>query len=124
MPAGEPRQTPDPADRFIAMRNPRLDLLSDYPFARLRALLDHEPTPAGLDVVNLSIGEPQHAMPAFVADHLSSDLGSLSRYPTPNGSPDYRIACADWLTRRYNLPEDRKSTRLNSSHYCASRMPS
>ncbi|MFC3674635.1 aminotransferase class I/II-fold pyridoxal phosphate-dependent enzyme [Ferrovibrio xuzhouensis] len=87
------------------MLNPRLDLLSDYPFARLRALLDHEPTPAGLDVVNLSIGEPQHAMPAFVGEHLSRDLGSLSRYPTPNGSPDYRIACAAWLTRRYNLPE-------------------
>src|SRR3546814_18953037 len=87
------------------MLNPRLDLLSDYPFARLRALLDHEPTPAGLDVVNLSIGEPQHAMPDFVADHLSSDLGSPRRSPTPNGSPDYSIDCSDWLTRRNNLPD-------------------
>jgi len=87
------------------MLNPRLDLLSDYPFARLRALLDHEPTPPGITPVNLSIGEPQHAMPTFVAEYLGRDLDGLSRYPTPNGSPDFRAACADWLKRRYHLPE-------------------
>src|SRR3546814_6479736 len=45
--------------------------------------------------------------------------------------------CFDWLVEHAELPveqgiavtrvgrrEDRKSTRLNSSHYCASRMPS
>lgn len=87
------------------MINPRLDLLSDYPFARLRALLDAEPLPPGIAPVNLSIGEPQHAMPAFVHDHMAGDLGSLSRYPTPNGNPEFRAACAAWLNRRYALPE-------------------
>src|SRR3546814_4377480 len=36
---------------------------------------------------------------------------------------DYRLTTAEIL---YHLPDhpDRKSTRLNSSHYCATRMPS
>lgn len=88
------------------MLNPGLDLLTDYPFTRLRALLDHEPTPAGMTPINLSIGEPQHAMPGFVAEALTRDLSSLSRYPTANGSPELRTACANWLQRRYRLPDD------------------
>lgn len=87
------------------MLNPGLDLLTDYPFTRLRALLDNEPLPPGITPINLSIGEPQHAMPAFVAEALTGDLSSLSRYPTPNGSPELRSACANWLNRRYHLPE-------------------
>ena len=43
--------------------------------------------------------------------------------------PDYRIICLDKLTYAGNLSTlapviDRKSTRLNSSHRCTSRMPS
>lgn len=87
------------------MLNPRLDLLTDYPFTRLRALLDAEPLPDGVTPINLSIGEPQHAMPSFVAEHLSRDLDILGRYPTANGTPDLRNACAAWLKRRYALPE-------------------
>lgn len=87
------------------MLNSRLDLLSDYPFTKLRALLDARPLAPHLTPVNLSIGEPQHAMPEFVTRELTADLSSLSRYPTANGSPDLRAAIAAWLKRRYNLPD-------------------
>ena len=87
------------------MLNPRLDLLSDYPFTKLRALLDAEPLSPDLKPLNLSIGEPQHAMPDFVVTELTADLSSLSRYPTANGSPDLRAAIAAWLKRRYHLPD-------------------
>ena len=87
------------------MLNPRLDLLSDYPFTKLRALLDAEPLSPDLKPLNLSIGEPQHAMPDFVTRELTADLSSLSRYPTANGSPDLRAAITAWLNRRYHLPE-------------------
>ncbi|HEX6958886.1 MAG TPA: aminotransferase class I/II-fold pyridoxal phosphate-dependent enzyme [Ferrovibrio sp.] len=102
------------------MLNPRLDLLTDYPFTRLRALLDAEPLPAGLTPINLSIGEPQHPMPGFVTEFLTRDLSSLSRYPTPNGTPQLRAACAAWLKRRYALPEglidpERQIVALNGS---------
>lgn len=87
------------------MLNPRLDLLSDYPFTKLRALLDAEPLAPGLTPINLSIGEPQHAMPDFVTRELTADLSALSRYPTANGSPDLRAAILAWLNRRYSLPD-------------------
>src|SRR3546814_12099401 len=87
------------------MLNPRLDLLSDYPFTKLRALLDAESLSPDLRPLNLSIGEPQHAMPDFVVPELTADLSSLSRYPTANGSPDLRAAIVAWLNRRYQLPD-------------------
>lgn len=102
------------------MLNPRLDALSDYPFTRLRALLDAAPPKPGISQINLSIGEPQHPLPAFVPEILARDPDSLSRYPTPNGSPDFRAACADWLKRRYKLPDgliapDRQIVALNGT---------
>ncbi len=87
------------------MLNTRLAALSDYPFQRLRTLLDSQPTSHGLAPINMSIGEPQHAMPDFVAPILARDPSMLSRYPTVNGTPDFRLACAEWLKRRYALPE-------------------
>ncbi|MEL3891838.1 aminotransferase class I/II-fold pyridoxal phosphate-dependent enzyme [Ferrovibrio sp. MS7] len=87
------------------MLNSNLDVLTDYPFQRLRAVLDSQPTSHGLKPINLSVGEPQHPMPDFVGTIMRGDLSALSRYPTPNGSPDFRAACAEWLKRRYALPE-------------------
>jgi N-succinyldiaminopimelate aminotransferase len=87
------------------MLNSNLDSLTDYPFQRLRAVLDSAPTSHGLAPINLSVGEPQHPLPDFVPGMISRDLSSLSRYPTANGSPDFRAACADWLKRRYVLPD-------------------
>lgn len=88
------------------MLNPRIDALSDYPFARLRTLLDSEPLPSGMTPINLSIGEPQHPLPSMVIEQMTADLSVLNRYPTLNGTPDFRAACAAWINRRYNLPAD------------------
>lgn len=87
------------------MLNSNLEILSDYPFQRLRALLDSQPTSHGLAPINLSVGEPQHPLPNIVPAALTRDLSALSRYPTANGSPAFRLACADWLKRRYALPD-------------------
>lgn len=87
------------------MLNPRIDELSDYPFARLRTLLDSEPLPAGMAPINLSIGEPSHPLPPMVIEQMTADLSILNRYPTINGTPEFRSACAAWITRRYKLPE-------------------
>lgn len=84
------------------MLNDRLDLLSDYPFQRLADLLGG---PAGPDSTIMSIGEPQHPPPALVARVLADNAGLWGKYPPANGSPDFRRAVADWLTRRFNLPE-------------------
>ena len=57
--------------------NPRLRQLQPYPFERLRALLADAAPPAGLRHIPLSIGEPKHAPPAFVAEALTRALDTL-----------------------------------------------
>jgi len=84
--------------------NPRLRQLRPYPFERLRALLAEAAPPAGLHHIPLSIGEPKHAPPAFVAEALTRALGTLGSYPLAAGLPELRDAIARWLERRFGLP--------------------
>jgi N-succinyldiaminopimelate aminotransferase len=83
------------------MLNPRLDLLTDYPFQRLTALLREPP---GADPLVMSIGEPQHNPPAFVAEVLAREATGWGKYPPMTGTADFRAAVAAWLTRRFSLP--------------------
>ena len=83
---------------------------SDLPVAtwpRLRALLD-VPTEA-TDVINMTIGEPRHAFPAFVGPLLEQHLGGFNSYPSNEGQADLLAAMAGFLQRRYGLdvPNDR-----------------
>ncbi|WP_204353963.1 aminotransferase class I/II-fold pyridoxal phosphate-dependent enzyme [Yoonia maritima] len=68
---------------------------------RLRALLD-VPTTAS-DVINMTIGEPRHAFPAFVGDILAANLQGFAKYPNNNGTDDLLDAIAGFLNRRYGL---------------------
>ncbi|MBK8173904.1 MAG: aminotransferase class I/II-fold pyridoxal phosphate-dependent enzyme [Rhodospirillales bacterium] len=87
------------------MPNPLLGLLTDYPFDRLRDLLDGIQPPAGLRPYLLSVGEPRHAPPAFVAETLATQADGWGRYPPLDGTADFRSAVAQWLRRRYALPD-------------------
>jgi len=84
--------------------NPRLDLLRPYPFERLRVLLAGATPPASLPHIPLSIGEPKHAPPAFVAEALTRALGALGTYPLALGIAELRESIARWLERRFRLP--------------------
>jgi N-succinyldiaminopimelate aminotransferase len=84
--------------------NPRLARLQPYPFERLRALLEGASPPAGLRPIPLSIGEPKHAPPPFVAEALTRALDTLGSYPLALGLPELRAAIAAWLERRFVLP--------------------
>jgi aspartate/methionine/tyrosine aminotransferase len=93
----------------------RFNDLPDYAFPRLRALLDaHAP---GGEPVAMSIGEPTHAYPAFVAEVLAANAGGYGKYPPNEGSPELRAACADWLARRFGaqLDPDRQVLALNGT---------
>jgi N-succinyldiaminopimelate aminotransferase len=84
--------------------NPRLDLLSPYPFERLRALFAGiAPTP-GKRAISMSIGEPKHPTPQFVLEALAAGGAGLSNYPMTSGAPALREAIARWLARRNGLP--------------------
>ncbi len=83
--------------------NPLLDRLHPYPFEKLRELNAAVTPPAALDHIALSIGEPQHPVPDFIAAALGDHAALLGKYPTTKGSPALREAIADWLCRRFGL---------------------
>ncbi|WP_296419596.1 aminotransferase class I/II-fold pyridoxal phosphate-dependent enzyme [Pseudooctadecabacter sp.] len=79
----------------------RFSNLPAYAWPRLRALLDvHEP---GGDPINMTIGEPQHAFPDFVADVLAKSVGEFNKYPVNEGAPELLAAICGWITRRYSI---------------------
>ena len=86
------------------MLNPRLSLLPDYPFERLRGLLNPLAPPAGLEPLAMSLGEPQHAYPDFVGRILAENSHLYGKYPPVAGTPEFRAAVTAWLERRYRLP--------------------
>ena len=71
------------------------------PFVRLHELL--EGIKPGKPAINLSVGEPQHPIPAFVGPVLAAHLNDFGRYPANKGTDDFRRAAATWLGRRYKL---------------------
>jgi aspartate/methionine/tyrosine aminotransferase len=88
------------------MFNPRLtETLTDFPFARLNALLAPIVPPANLSMINLSVGEPQGAMPAFARQIVNDEIDGWNRYPPNQGLPELNQAICEWLTRRYKLPK-------------------
>jgi N-succinyldiaminopimelate aminotransferase len=83
--------------------NPRLERLQAYPFERLARLKADVTPPPHLEHIGMSIGEPQHAPPAFVLDALRTNLHRLGSYPATAGLPEFRAAAAGWLERRFAL---------------------
>ena len=84
--------------------NPRLERLADNPFSKLRELLDPVQPRSNEPPLPWAVGEPQHEPPPMPARILAENSHLWNRYPPPPGTPEYRKACAAWLTRRYRLP--------------------
>ncbi|PTQ71563.1 succinyldiaminopimelate transaminase [Pseudomonas sp. GV071] len=84
--------------------NDALNNLQPYPFEKLRALLAGAQPPAEKKAIALSIGEPKHRSPDFVAKALSDNLDQLAVYPTTLGIPALRESIAAWCERRFNVP--------------------
>jgi N-succinyldiaminopimelate aminotransferase len=71
------------------------------PFARLNDRLAG--IPAGQTPINLTIGEPQHPIPDFVAPVIAENIALFGRYPPVRGTDAFRGTIARWLDRRYQL---------------------
>ncbi|WP_339861717.1 aminotransferase class I/II-fold pyridoxal phosphate-dependent enzyme [Paremcibacter congregatus] len=81
----------------------RFQSLPPYPFPRMRALLEGLTPDDTSAALNLSVGEPQHAVPDFVTEILTREQASYNKYPPVQGTDAWQAAVAAWLTRRNNL---------------------
>ncbi len=87
------------------MVNSSLSLLSDYPFQRLRDLLDSHPQPDGVEALAMSIGEPQHQPPQLLQKAINANAGSWNKYPPISGTAELVKAIQGFLERRYDLKD-------------------
>jgi N-succinyldiaminopimelate aminotransferase len=72
------------------------------PFLRTTELL--APYQPAKPLINLSVGEPQHAVPDFVGPVLARHIADFGRYPANKGIEPFRKAAANWLSTRFDLP--------------------
>ena len=85
--------------------NPLLTRLHAYPFERLSRLKAGVSAPAGLQPIDMWIGEPRHEPPSGVLATLRDNLHRIGTYPATAGLPELRSACSRWLEKRYGLPQ-------------------
>jgi len=86
--------------------NPDLNRLHPYPFEKLAELKQGITPDAAMAHIALSIGEPKHEAPAFVLEELAQSLGKIANYPLTKGTLELRQSIANWLQRRFKLPEN------------------
>src|SRR5258707_4368712 len=72
------------------------------PFARTTELL--APYRPSKPLITLSLGEPQHPVPAFVGPVLAKHTADFGRYPLARGIEPFRRDAAHWLSCRLRLP--------------------
>ena len=75
------------------------------PFRRLEALLAPVRPNPDLKPITMTVGEPRHAPPQGLMEELAQAEAGFGKYPAITGTPEHRRAVAQWLTRRYDLPE-------------------
>ncbi len=83
--------------------NDDLSLLQPYPFEKLRTLLAGAQPPVEKRPIALSIGEPKHPSPDFVAQALAANLDQLAVYPSTLGIPALRESIARWAEQRFGV---------------------
>ena len=82
----------------------RLERIGAYLFADLDRKQE-ELQRRGVDVINLSVGDPDLPTPPHIIDALmegASDARS-HRYPPYSGTLEYKTAVADWFRRRFDV---------------------
>ena len=93
--------------------NPGLEKLQDYPFERLRNLKSKIPLKEHSSIIDLSIGEPKTKLPKIIQNALVKSSEQISFYPSTRGTNALRQSIADWLCRRFQIPEDKLSPDEN-----------
>ncbi len=88
----------------------RINSLSTYPFAILERKVN-ELRSRGIKVIDLGVGSPTAETPRIVREAVKRSVEERKNagYPTYEGSPNFRAACAAWLARNYGVELDPES---------------
>lgn len=87
------------------MYNKNLDQLTDYPFARLKALLEDIEPPKDITPLIMSIGEPQMQPPAFLQSVINQSQHLWNKYPPMAGTSELKQAIGQFLDYRYKVSD-------------------
>ncbi len=87
--------------------NPAVEDAPGYPFLRL-AEARRAARARGVDIIDLSLGQPTDPAPQVVRDALAHAAVTLSLcdYPSGEGLPELRDAIAQWVGRRFGVALD------------------
>jgi aspartate/methionine/tyrosine aminotransferase len=87
--------------------NANIEQAPGYPFLRV-AEARRGAQQRGLEIVDLSLGQPTDPAPQAVRDALAHGAATLAlcEYPTTAGLVQLRRAIADWVARRYGVALD------------------
>jgi len=82
----------------------RIKRLPPYLFAELEKLT-REKKICGIDLISLSIGDPDLPPPPFIIESLKEAAGDLKNhnYSFSQGEPDFREAVTAWCKKRFNV---------------------
>jgi LL-diaminopimelate aminotransferase len=82
----------------------RIKRLPPYLFAEIEKI-QKEKKAQGIDLISLSIGDPDLPPPQFVVDALAKEAADLKNhnYSFSQGEPDFRLAVTGWYKTRFGV---------------------
>jgi len=82
----------------------RIKRLPPYLFAEIERIIK-EKKAQGIDLISLSIGDPDLPPPSFIIEALKEEVSNLKNhnYSFSQGEPDFREAVAAWYKKRFNV---------------------
>jgi LL-diaminopimelate aminotransferase len=82
----------------------RIKRLPPYLFAEIEKI-QKEKKAQGVDLISLSIGDPDLPPPKFVVDALSGEAANLKNhnYSFSQGEPDFRASVVKWYKTRFGV---------------------
>ena len=88
------------------MLNPNLARVPQSCWRKLEKLLGPLSPPADVKPIKFQVGDPEHAIPAFMLEKINEHQSGFGAYSPITGTPELRAAITGWLRRRYALPPD------------------
>ena len=85
----------------MSLLNPEFAIFDDNMFLQLRATLADVRPAEGMDVINLTIGEPQMPAPQLLTDTIMRHSDKWHSYPKADGDAEYRSDVHAYLGYRY-----------------------